>query len=135
MQPILNKILFLSFFLVSSMTYALDCQKSKIQYITFGIKSVENSYFCTNQYKDLIISNNCKNKKCYAYKASHLKYRVSSLSSEVGKPGFKLCRKLKGKPQIIRFLVLKKWYKLDRCIFSTDNSYIDSGSLLKFYLE
>ena len=52
----------------------------------------------------------------------------------MGKPGFKLCRELRGEPQIVKFYAEKKFYKLDRCLFS-DGSFADTGFLLSHYLE
>ena len=122
------------FFVCSASAEAGSCYKSSIRSEYFGTERVTQSYFCTNGEKTVLISKNCQKKSCDAYRKESAK-GVSGIFSEVGNPGFTLCRNLKGKPEIIEFLVAGKWYKLNRCIFKSDNSYVDTGSLLAFYMK
>ncbi|OFZ16221.1 MAG: hypothetical protein A2Z20_00100 [Bdellovibrionales bacterium RBG_16_40_8] len=101
--------------------------------VEFGKVKEEVVEYCYNENKTKLLSKSCYQPKCKALNVIK-KYKFTELFSQVGKPGFKLCRELKGTPQIIEFYVDKKPYKLDRCLFS-DGSFVDTDHLLSQYLE
>lgn len=111
----------------------LTCSTGLIRKETFGHVSSESSAFCYNGEKTTLVSRDCAEKKCSAF-YSHERYSIFELSSEVGKPGFLLCRRLGGKPELIDFSVGDRFFKLDRCLFG-DGSFSDTSLLLSFYLK
>ncbi len=120
-------------FIILSISFAEDltCITGKISQTTFGKTNAEKSTYCFNKNKTTLASKSCLNQTCKAYQSTG-KVSYKELYSEYGKPGFVLCRKLKGEPQIIYFYVDNKPYKLDRCTFS-DGGFIDTGLLLEYY--
>ena len=111
----------------------LICSQGKIEQTTFGKTTSETSNYCYNETKNQLISKDCYLTHCEK-KLSNKKYKMKDLYSDIGKPGFKLCRELSGTPQIINFFVDKKSYQLDRCLFKNEN-YIDTDYLLSLFLE
>ncbi len=81
----------------------------------------------------IIHSPNCENSSCVTEDENFV-FNMNDLLSSVGKPGFELCRKLNGTPQIIEFQVDRIWYRLDRCSFD-EKGFIDTDSLLAKYLK
>lgn len=132
MLPIFNK--FLIFFLYSNLIYSSEfkCTEGKIEQISFGKTITETSSYCYNPSKTNLLSLHCYKTHC-EQKLSDKKYKIDELLSTIGNPGFNLCRKLNGNPEIITFFVAKTAYKLDRCIFSKEN-YVDTDYLLSLYL-
>ncbi|AFY00794.1 hypothetical protein Bdt_1094 [Bdellovibrio bacteriovorus str. Tiberius] len=62
------------------------------------------------------------------------KFAFEQFLSDTGKPSFKLCRKLGGKPELLDFQAATKTYKLDRCLFK-DASFVDTDTLLAHYIQ
>jgi hypothetical protein len=133
---ILNKVIFITlftfFFFINS--HANECMAGRVKYFEFGESKTYRSNFCTNLKRNTFISKSCLNGGCDALEVN---YQVpeSNLYSEVGKPGFKLCRILGGQPKILKFEVDGAWFKLDRCFFKSDRSFVDTGSLMNHYLK
>lgn len=124
---------FLFFFLLQANADNLLCQKGKVSQVEFGKTKNEIVDFCFNSKKTIFVSKDCQLKKCSAFE-SIKKYKIDDLLSPVGKPSFKLCRELSGKPQLVEFYVENKPYKLDRCLFN-NGSFVDTDFLLSHYLE
>jgi hypothetical protein len=125
----LSSLLILSFIYASDLT----CSIGKITQRTFGKVYSESKEICYNQDKNILVSRNCENKRCMAY-SSKQRFSFNDLFNEKGKPGFVLCRKLGGDPQLIDFYVNNKPYALDRCTFS-DGGFVDTGHLLRHFLD
>ena len=134
MLNILNSLLFISAFIVAKPLLAAECFNGKLRYIAFFKVQIIQAKYCTNRDRTALYSLSCKNKNCDAFKQIFT-INEDALYSEVGKPGFRLCREVGGDPQIIEFSANKKWYKLDRCLFTSDDSFVDTGTLLDFYLN
>ncbi|MBL7545302.1 MAG: hypothetical protein JNL11_15900 [Bdellovibrionaceae bacterium] len=94
---------------------------------------MEKLQYCFNEEKTILLSKNCQTKKCSAFDYPY-KFKIDQLLSEMGKPSFKLCREIGGKPELLEFYVDNKPYKLDRCLFN-DGSFVDTDFLLSYYLE
>lgn len=133
MSLIFNKIIFIFLFFNTGFSKELDCINGKIEQTSYGKLITEQSSFCFNDAKNLLISKECYKNHCEK-ELSKRKFTIDELYSEIGKPGFRLCRNLKGNPQIITFYVEKKAFKLDRCLFSNGN-YVDTDYLLSIYLD
>lgn len=133
MLPILNKLIILFFVPTSIFALELKCAAGKIEQTEFGKTKIEKSEYCFNKNKTLLISKPCYQSHCEK-SLSQKKFKMSELFSDIGKPGFKLCRELNGRPEIITFFVENVPYKLDRCLFKEGN-FIDTDYLLSLYLE
>jgi hypothetical protein len=120
-------------FCLAAQALELTCVSGKISQIEFGKLKEESSNYCFNGDKTVLLSKNCQQKKCRAFEDKR-KFKISLLVSQIGKPGFKLCRELGGQPEIVNFFVQNRSYKLDRCLFK-DGSFADSDFLLAHYLE
>lgn len=136
MSHILNS-LGLSFTLLATINLcqaeSFECESGKISQVTFGKKKQTFSRYCYNADKTNIYSEDCLEHRCMAFK-NPKRYLIDDLLSPVGKPGFKLCRELGAKPEIIEFSAKGKKYKLDRCLFD-DGNFVDTDYLLYFYLK
>lgn len=109
----------------------LECDTSQIRALVFGRTETSTATFCTNEMRTNLFSKNCQKNHCAALAAASRRIDISQLNTEVGKPGFKLCRLLGGKPELIEFLFRNTWYRLDRCLFDSDQSFVDTGTLLE----
>ena len=119
--------------LIPFTAFSENCFTGNIKLKKFGKIEMFKAKYCTNENATVLISHSCASKKCDALKIEK-PIDENSLFSEVGKPGFKLCRELKGSPQIVEFNVGRRWFKLDRCLFESDMSFVDTGTLLEHYL-
>lgn len=129
----LNKLIILNLIIFNAWADDLICSKGNIIYTEYQEDKIIKSEFCYNDEKTILLSKKCKDHKCDAFKNQNT-FPIDEFLGETGKPGFKLCRKLGGKPQIIKFSVKKDLFKLDRCIFN-DGEYADTGYLLEHYIE
>jgi len=129
MFPTLSKILIL--LLLPKLAFSDTCIKSQIRIDD----KVQSSAICYNENKDFIISHPCDEKTCQA-KNNIKKFqgKIVNLLSEYSKPGFTLCEKIKGEPEIIEFYAEKSWHKADRCLFK-DGSFISTDRLIKIVRE
>jgi len=132
---ILNSILIIILFfpLFSKGESRFECTAGVISKFYFGQNLIEKSTYCFNNNKNILYSRNCLDQNCKAFK-SKKRFQLKDLYSEYGSPGFKLCHEIGGLPEIISFDVNKESYKLDRCLFP-DKSYVDTGSLMEFYIK
>jgi hypothetical protein len=137
MKIICLGVVLLTPFVVTAREQQDTClDKGKLRYIYQSKEQTIDSSYCFNQTRNSLYSKNCK-ENCIAKKIvrdySHKK--MDLFNSGVGSPGFTLCYEMKGEPQIVEFSDGKAWFKLDRCVFSKDNSYVDTGSLMKYWRE
>lgn len=125
--------LLINFFILNTPVQAANytCVKGKISQTEFGKEKITPLEYCFNKDKTELVSKSCLKKKCQAYK-DHRKFDINQFHSAYGKPGFKLCRELKGQPELLEFYVDNKPYKLDRCTFN-DEDFVDTGLLLDYY--
>lgn len=139
---ILNSILAATLFL-SSFAHAkgenLDapiCMKGTLRWMDWGKATTQDIAYCFNNDRNLLISKNCMKKKCEVYKALENVAGVKmEIFNPVGNPGFNLCNEIGGFPQIIEFYDSVEWYKLNRCYFSKDKSFVDTSYLIKEWTE
>lgn len=126
----LSNIIFFSI-LIHAQTFT--CVSGSIMQREYGVIKRKNLDYCFNKDKNKFFSKNCINQKCKAFERIK-KYQINELSHAIGNPGFKLCRDLQGRPELLEFYAENKIYKLDRCLFK-DGSFADTDSLLSFYLK
>ena len=106
----------------------LECAPGKIKSLQFGKTKITSANLCTNSKRDVLQSQNCAQRKCAALRpTANVEVPVAHQN---GKPGFKLCWALSGVPEIIEFEFKGKWFKLDRCVFPQDSSFVDTATLL-----
>lgn len=108
----------------------IDCINGKIRYIEGkNEKVIEENYCYDSLLRKIYSSGRCKpNTKCMADFDQPIPMKMSEVTGEKGSPGFKICEKVGGVPQIIDYWEGNKWVKTARCVFR-DGSYIDNGSL------
>lgn len=128
---ILSSIIFLS--LASTLAAAeLTCLKGTIKKLYEMKEITEPSEFCTNAEGNVLISKTCEKLDCLKdLPLAEVKFNTAG----VGTPGFALCRKLGGGPEIVEFQVKEKWYKLDRCLLKQRSHYVDAGTLFQWNKE
>ena len=102
-------------------TEDLSCFEGKIRLRYGDSVTIEESSFCTNEDRTVLISKDFKKKKIKKVKT----FEPTQLN-----PGFVACQEVGGTAEHLEFQVEGKWFELDRCLFS-DKSYIDSGSLFQ----
>jgi len=135
--PMYNKNIFKIFiliyclwFLTPTLSQAIEtiCTYGKTKYIYIGKPIIKKEPYCLtypeDQKKASLISLNCKNKTCEALKEPSQIISKQKLYSEIGSPGFHLCRTLKGKPQLLDYWHGNQWHSTSRCQFS-DDSFIE----------
>jgi hypothetical protein len=107
------------------------CIAGEIRWLDANQTKSETSQYCFNNDRNTLVSKNCINGKCKVLKAlSDILGTKLKIYSDVGNPGFNLCHEIGGYPQIIEFFDSVNWYKLNRCTFNEDQSYLDVGLLL-----
>ncbi len=108
----------------------IDCINGKIRYIEGKDEKVMNENYCYDSLlRKIYSSGRCKpNTKCMADFDQPIPMKMSEVTGEKGSPGFKICEKVGGVPQIIDYWEGDKWVKTARCVFK-DGSYIDNGTL------
>lgn len=105
---------------------ALECAPGKIKSLQFGKTKITSANLCTNSKRDVLQSQNCAEGKCVALRPA----ADAPAANQNGKPGFKLCWAQGGVPEVIEFEFKGRWFKLDRCLFPQDGSFIDTATLL-----
>ncbi|MGE5086430.1 MAG: hypothetical protein ACM3MG_09040 [Bacillota bacterium] len=131
MLRILNSTLVILFFATNAL--ALTCESGKIRSFTDFQEKVTESEYCYNSDFNELYSKSCENQKCSAFESQQVFVAKDLKTHGFGTPGFKLCRLLNGKPEIIDFWANEEWQHLDRCNF--EDGYVDTGALYKFYLK
>ena len=131
MLAILNNIFLVA--ILASGAEKFSCSEGTITKTAFEKISSESAGICYNNDKTALVSKNCLERKCSVFQ-NPARYSISEFMGDIGKPGFKLCRKIGGKPELIEFSIEKKFYKLDRCLFP-DGNFSDTSLLLSFYLN
>lgn len=136
MPPILSSLMTL-IVVTSPIAFAnqLECGRIEIKKTLNKDIQTVRAQACTNKDRTLLISENCRNRKCEALSFDPLLISKKDLASQLGKPGFKLCRKLSGEPSLIEFKIKNKWYALDECRFAADNSFVNTGELLETFYK
>lgn len=132
----MNSKYILSFFLLGAISLSawagkdFGCIDGKIRYIDGKEEKVVKESYCYDTIlRKIYSSGRCKpNTKCMADFDKPIMMKVSEVSGETGSPGFKICEKVGGVPQIMEFWEGNQWVKTARCIFK-DGSYIDNGTL------
>lgn len=122
------------FFLLFSTANAdgLRCIEGSITEVREVRPASQLTEYCHNAAATVLLSKKCEKKSCSAFKST-LRFSMEELNAEVSKPGFDLCRKLGGKPELIVFRAKGKAYPLDRCVFESD-TFVDTGTLMLHYL-
>ena len=86
----------------------MNCTKEgKIRHRYNGKMRVEAAKYCVDSSKTRLFSIDCK--KCRMEDHDFDFIDLSDLMGTVGSPGFKLCRRVGGQPQIVSFLFNGKW--------------------------
>ena len=119
--------------LLSLTANAKDCFLGKLRYLKRGKRVVENSTYCflksIKRKTPYIVSQKCYLKKCEIIKNGPHPVVVTNSASNYGTPGFKLCEKLQGSPQLFEYKTKNKWFETGRCIFGHD-SYVEIPYLI-----
>ena len=107
-----------------------ECIEGKIKHTLKNKVILSNENYCYElESSTLLSSDPCPDEKiCQNRELIPIKIKMSEVSNESGSPGFKICEKYNGIPQIIEFWATDEWHSTSRCIFS-DGSFIDNSSL------
>jgi len=111
---------------------SVKCTEGKIRTSAFGETVITRAKICHGEMIENFASASCRNKKCSAFKVRK-RYYIHEFLSDVGTPGFKLCRELGGAPEIVDISVDGSWHRTDRCVFK--DGFVDTDSLLDFYID
>ena len=127
------KISLFTLFIMSVITSASassDCVEGKTKHIFHNKEVITNENYCYDLESSMLYSTDpCAGEKiCTSKNLNPIDFKLSEIDFETGSPGFKVCDKYSGTPQIIDFWAENQWRQSSRCIFS-DGSFIDNSSL------
>jgi len=129
-------VVILLFFLPQSRgevkTSDLKCAQAEISLVKNKTKETSQEIVCFDSARRALISENCyRGSSCkildLASKASPK--LTQKLNGPIGSPNIRLCHEIDGFPEIIDLKWKTQTYRLSRCIFQKDKSYIDTESL------
>lgn len=114
------------------------CGVGKIKYILKQKEVIKTVSMCENikKFGEYIYSINCRALDCRFVKDPYKKpISLKKYARSVGSPGFKVCRELKGSPQIIQYQLNSKEWKQDaRCIFGK-SSFVSNHILMSIWKD
>lgn len=127
------------FFLVSSAFVYADeknksCREVTMRFIDKGVTKIKKLKLCEVQKEQnkYIVSPECLNDDCPPLRGPRKKVVLESRFSDVGTPGFKVCHKIGGIPQIFEYHKEnpEDWIRADRCMFDDEGKYFVETSHL-----
>lgn len=132
-----NKISLVVFCLFLSVALSAEehCEKIKIKYIENQDEKMTQVEACLDKDERdrYIYSKSCQGLKCRVLSKPEARpVSLKDYKSSIGSPGFKVCRELKGSPQIFSYKYLGKWYKTDRCLFE-NGSFASTNLIFKLW--
>ncbi len=135
----LSRILFLSLLFISSALAEEVCKDGQIKYVEKQKEIIKNVKFCKNKNVEQanIYSVNCSKKECSFLKEPFKRpVDLRRYASTMGSAGFKVCRELKGSPQIVqyKFNSDKYWDDDSRCIVDK-NTFVSNSILLDIWKD
>ena len=114
------------------------CSSGKIKYTFKQKEKIESVQLCesSDKYGEMIYSKNCKGLKCKILKEPFKRpVNLKKYAQAIGSPGFKVCRELKGSPQIIKYQINKSEWKQDsRCIFNK-STFVSINVLMEIWKD
>jgi hypothetical protein len=135
-----NKVItfhFLILFSFNSWAYNIECSNGALEKMKKLELTKINAGICflLEDGEKYFVSSKCQT-KCAALTPKNIYFSHNDLLSEFGKPGFKLCNLLDGKPELINLYIGtgSQRVRSDRCVFP-DNSFVSTEFLLKSYLS
>jgi hypothetical protein len=133
-----TKLLMTLFFLSTTISAKEVCSTGKIKYTYKQKEKIEVVDMCEdiNGLGEFVYSPDCKGLECKVLKDPFKRpVNLKKYSSSIGSPGFKVCRELKGSPQIIKYQFKSKAWKQDsRCIFNK-KSFVSNAILMKIWKD
>ena len=113
---------------------AYVCENIDISYIYDRKEIHEKIEFCTIEEKGLsyLVSKSCLKKNCGLLKADKEKISQLKLITQIGSPGFHLCRELGGLGQIFKLKKMQKTLETQRCLIGQD--FVELSLLVDSYL-
>ncbi|WP_127717392.1 hypothetical protein [Halobacteriovorax sp. HLS] len=124
--------------LISSSQAKETCSAGKIKFINNQKEKIEKLTFCTDsdKYGEFIYSKDCQGLSCNFLKDPYKRpANLSKYAKSVGSPGFKLCRELKGSPQIIQYQVNSDEWKQDSRCFFGKSSFVSINVLMTIWKD
>jgi hypothetical protein len=119
---------------MASIANANECFETKTKIIFDGKPEFEKISLCQKKTTDkmiFIISKSCLNDQCEILQRTKKKIIIKNYTSNIGSPGFKLCEKLDGVPQIFEFLdQAHRWQSTERCFFGK-NDFVEISLLTR----
>ena len=119
--------------ILSAMTSAYassECVEGKTRHILYNKEVITNENYCYDLESGMLFSSDpcASDKVCMSKDLDSIDFKLSSTNFEIGSPGFKICDKYNGKPQIMDFWADNQWRPSSHCIF-TEGSFIDNSAL------
>ena len=127
---------FISLLLLATIPAHADefqCVSGRFSWLEHSVEQIKKANYCYSEDKAEIVSKNCRDQSCSAYKVGK-RFYPEELLSPIGTPGFRLCRELGAEPEIVSFEVDKEFYETDRCTFP-NGAFVSTDLLLDFYLD
>jgi hypothetical protein len=110
---------------IFSTLQASDCAQMKIRIIYNKKAVLSNEVLCKIKTKDQMLfylSKSCLEDKCEILSRKKAPISIKDYYRNIGSPGFKLCNKLGGIPQIFEFSSGKNiWQSTERCLFGSSD--------------
>lgn len=103
----------------------------QLRFLALGSQREEKSAYCFDKTRSVFLSKSCHERDCDAKTRKVCAVSPEKLRGQTGNPGFKLCHAVGGAAQILEFHDGARWWSMDRCLFVSDGSYMDTGLMLK----
>ena len=138
MNKYLGLVLLLALFIPNLNSWAaskcMTKKTGKIRYFESEKEVITKEPYCFDSEQQILMSDSkCKSKEgqvktCVASSLDTIKMNSADVFESDGTPGFTICFKNSGTPQLMEYWDGKKWIKSSRCIFG-DNSFVDISTL------
>lgn len=114
---------------------AQNCEKMELRYIYNKKEVLEKTEVCQFKEKEVsyFSSKSCMTKKCDLLTEKSEKIKVLNLYTQIGSPGFNLCRHLGGFGQIIKLKNKKETLETERCLKGKD--FVEISLLIDTYKQ
>lgn len=110
----------------------ITCHKEKVKIIENNVTKENSEFICffKENYTKHFVSANCREGKCLALARKKQLIAQSELYSKFGKPGFKLCKLLGGRPSLVDIHLKGRIVHADKCHF-VDDSFVATDFLIR----
>ncbi len=112
-----------------------ECFSVETKIIFHSSPEMDQEVFCERHLGQILfyVSKSCETSQCSLLKAKRSPIMIQDYHGQMGSPGFKLCRALKGTPQIVEWRrdQTQKWQSFGRCFMGDD--FVEIGLLVNLW--